>query len=143
MREAIGSSFLFTVVVVLVGAMIVLFVGNISYNKVYRVKNRIIEIIEKHAGYTAAAQDEINQDLAGIGYRVNYNKATCKARANATIVHGENSSGYRYCIYLYRDIKGFYYGVTTFIHFDIPLIGNYLEFPVYGETKKIYSTIQG
>ena len=47
---------------------------------------------------------------------------------------------YNYCVYEYADNikKGRYYGVTVFINFDIPLVGNYINIPVYGETRIIY-----
>lgn len=31
--------------------------------------------------------------------------------------------------------KGKYYGVVTYIYFDIPIVGSTVEIPVYGETK--------
>ena len=34
-----------------------------------------------------------------------------------------------------EDPNGNYYVVVTFIHFEFPVIGDILTFPVYGETK--------
>lgn len=142
MKEAIGTSFVFNLVMIFVGVFIALYVGSIAYTKGYKVKNRIIDIIEKHDGYTMDAVDEIDANLAEIGYQINLNQA-CEDKVNPednqSPIKSLNQNGnYKYCVYEFKTSKGMYYGVTTFIHFDIPLIGQFLEFPVYGETRIIF-----
>ena len=34
--------------------------------------------------------------------------------------------------------KGEYYGVTVYVHFDIPIVGYFLNFPLYGETRILF-----
>lgn len=153
MRDAIGNTFIINLLMVFIGVMSALLVGSVSYSKAFKVKNRIIYTIEKYGGWNVEADDynvvqaEIEANLKVIGYPLvvsNPFVGGCPNKAGAKIVYGGHSNGgaarntYHYCVYEYQSDKGRYYGVTTFMHFDIPLIGNYLEFPVTGKTKALY-----
>lgn len=133
MKEAIGTSMVFNLVMIFVAVFIALLVGSISYSKGFKVRNRIIDIIQQHEGYTEEAKEEIDQNLADIGYRIVDKE--CKVRENASSIA---ESDYRYCLYEYTTSRGEYYGVTVFIHFDIPLIGDFIEIPLYGETGILF-----
>jgi len=130
MKESLGTSMVFTLIMVFVGVFIALFVGSIAYSKGFKVRNRIIDIVQKHEGYTDEAKEEIDENLASIGYRI-VDKPCSRAENIST-------SDYRYCLYRYNTNKGNYYGVEVFIHFDIPLIGDFIEIPIYGETRLVY-----
>ncbi len=134
MKEAIGTSMIFNLVMLFVGVFIALYVGTIAYSKGFKVRNRLIDIIEKYETYNDSARQEIEENLSSIGYQIVDRE--CPSRDNA--VNVDNDSNYRYCIYRYTTTKGDYYGVTVFIHFDLPLIGNFLEFPLYGETRILF-----
>lgn len=141
MKEAIGTSFVFNLVMIFVGVFIALYVGSIAYTKGYKVKNRIIDIIEKHDGYTDLAREEIDANLAEIGYQIV--DKDCKIIENFDKLETDD---YHYCVYESnyensdeKNSKGKYYKVTVFIHFDIPLIGQFLEFPISGETRLIFN----
>lgn len=76
MKEAIGTSYVFTLVMTFVGILIAMFVGSIAYTKGFKVRNKIIDIIDKEQGYTlraGGAKDQIDQSLAKIGYLRNRN----------------------------------------------------------------------
>ncbi len=145
MREAIGEALLLNLIIGIVIVVALMFIGSISYSKAFKLKNRIINIIEEHHGYTADAIDEINAILSDVGYQVSNGISGCVEKKNnaqtSTKLHPNeyNTKGYNYCVVLYNDAKGkAYYGVTTFMKFELPIIGDtlgILEFPVYGETK--------
>jgi len=144
MREAIGNTFIVNLLLIFIAVMSALLIGSIGYSKAFKVKNRIIYILEKYEGYTAVAQTEINASLRDIGYPIAANNRQCPSPAAMgadRTVYGGSPAGmdYHYCIYEYENIgtqgKGHYYGVITFMHFDIPLIGNYLQFQVRGKTR--------
>jgi len=141
MRESMSNSIIFNIIITFVGIVIALLIGSLSYSKAFKVKNRIIEIIEKHEKYDITVRQEIDEMLSSIGYRVASNgKQNCPTKTGATIINVFSSS-YRYCIYQYDtgiNGRGRYYGVLAYMYFDIPVIGDRLEFPVYGETKIIY-----
>lgn len=133
MKEAIGTSFVFTLIMTFVGILIFMFVSSIAYTKGFKVRNKIIDLIERHEGYTDEAVAEIDENLSSIGYRIV--KKECKPkRGNQPI----KKSDYNYCVYEYDVEKGKYYGVTVFIHFDIPLIGDFVEIPLYGESRLVF-----
>lgn len=155
MKEAIGNAALFYIIITFVVILIMFFVGSLSYSKAYKVKNKIVEEIEKEGevpgtnpeGAYGRAEDEIKKWLkaggekgTGIGYR--QNTGGLNERINCR--DGEavnNNSDYQYCVYRIhtctegREGKcGVYYRVTTYMFFDIPVIGDLLRIPVTGET---------
>ena len=144
MREAIGNAFIFNIVIVFVIIVMMLLVGSLAYTKAFKVKNRIVNVIEKNDGFTLDAIEEIRRDLSSIGYRISFNSKSCKNRDDVAPIYGGNNNGdYHYCVYEYDTQRGKYYHVKTFMHFDIPIIGGFIEFPVSGETRIIYEELDG
>ena len=164
MREAIGSAFIVNLILVFIGVISALLVGSISYSKAYKIKDRIVYVIEKYDGYTTCdmndsksmcAQKEIDKQLKSIGYKVGtgstFNCETILQRRYGSnyktenLVHGADLgyNQYNYCVYKnkYDSSPGDYYTVITFMEFDIPLIGGLLKFPISGETSLIYEPI--
>ena len=138
MRESIGHALLLFLIVTFIGVIGLVFAESINYSKAYKLKNRIVNIIEEHGGYTTSAQEEINEILSDVGYQVNRGNPKCQRRSGAIDVYPTafRKGGFNYCVVKYDDSKGReYYGVTTFMKFDFPFVGGFMEFPVYGETK--------
>lgn len=159
MRESLGGSMLLNLVIIFAGLVIVFFIGILSYSKAYRVKNRIIEIIEKYGTYekidtstnTNAVTAELNEDLKAVGYETSLSKKcnTIRSRLinekyDAGLSQNLNKSyGYNYCVFEVNkstNSTGKYYVVVTFINFQVPIIGDFLTLPVYGETKILNKT---
>lgn len=150
MREALGSSLLLNIVVFFVGIVIIFFIGTLSYSKAYRVKNRIIEIIEKYGIYEDGAKSEINQTLANAGYNISANDLCSSSRVQRhlidevglefdsdSVISNLNDQSFNYCVFeaTNKTSNGRYYIIVTFVHFEFPLIGDIINIPVYGETK--------
>lgn len=140
MRQAVGSAFILNLVIVFITLMMLVFVGTISYSKAYKTKNRIINIIEDNKGYNESSIDEIETFMANTGYQISTTSNCTKVKPEGSSeVYPTSSfkSGYRYCIFENKasNDNGVYYTVVTFMKFDFPVIGNYIEFPVKGETK--------
>lgn len=141
MKEAIGSSFVFTLVITFTGILIVMYVSSIAYTKGFKVRNKIIDIIDRNGGYTTTAKDDIEKDLSSIGYKIV--QSTCSTRTKGNKSYSSIAqSDYNYCVYEYEEEKGKYYGVTVFLSIDIPLLGNSVSIPIYGESKLIYTKDQ-
>ena len=145
MRSAIGNSMLLNIVIIIVSAVIIIFVSVLSYSKAYRVKNRIIEIIEKNETFEKLdesgnnlTESEINQFLHDSGYKTGkYNKCTevfkNKDMEGINIVH---NGDYNYCVGERTTTDGAtYYVVVTFVEFNFPIVGGIGQIPVSGETK--------
>ena len=140
MRQAVGNAFILNLVIVFITLMMLVFVGSISYSKAYKTKNRIINIIENNKGYNESSIDEIENFMADTGYQISTTSDCTKvapAKGSAVYLTSSFKSGYRYCIFENKTSNndGVYYTVVTFMKFDFPVIGNYIEFPVKGETK--------
>ena len=152
MREAIGTTYVLNFIIVFFALFIFIFIGTLSYTKAFKVKNKIIDIIENHDGDIEASlglnmdvENEINSKLNEIGYRISNNQ-TCETDgrfSDASPINKRGTSTYRYCLYKFTTDRGNYYGVVSYIYFEIPIIGVKLEFPVYGETKVFTELTKG
>lgn len=166
MKESIGQAFLVNLILIFFLVLILMLLGSINYSKAYKVKNRIITILEKHgtdvesgSGLSDEVKKEINVNLKKAGYAHSKNAIDCnKYTDGGTLLYPENVAGlqYDYCVIKKDASTGSYptptgttetyqgaryYKVITFMEFDVPLIGGYLKFPVQGETKLIYEVI--
>lgn len=171
MRESIGSAMLLNIVIVIIGVISAFLISSIAYSKAFKAKNRIISVIEEYNGacdfsdFQDGCANKIEAVLSNMGYSSNISKE-CERAANdgddnsniidvLRVYSGEG--GHKYCVYKYTlcdytRVNGnrkcsdksniqTYYKVITFMHFDIPVIGQFLEFPVSGETKTFYETL--
>lgn len=148
MKESIGNAFVFGLFITFAFLLMFMLSAAINYSRANKIKNKILNHIasvaelETNSGSyldTDSLSKLVNDDLAKIGYRANtggWNQNKCKKRNGAEVINSQ--SDYHYCVYAFQTDKGYYYGVTTFMYFDIPVIGATLEFPVYGETRVIY-----
>lgn len=162
MKAATGNAMLMNIIIVFLVVVMALLVTSISYTKAFRVKNRIIDIIEYHNG-DFSKQDitnDINESLSSIGYRYNRGQQCPSVEELLKKNNGEIdnvcrienvSSDYLICVYAVgvdpsnncKPLKnaghrGVYYKVIAYMYFDIPVIGEYINIPVYGETKILY-----
>ena len=153
MKEAIANAGVFNLIIIFVIVLLAFFIGSLSYSKAFKVKNKIIEEIEKDQGYTIgtnnSTESRVEEWIGNIGYRVNTGNS--RNTVNCPTVTGNggeqgklvNTDGdYQYCVYEFdtctaRSDKakcGKYYRVTAYMYFDIPIISGLLKIPVSGET---------
>lgn len=156
MNESVGNAFLFNLVITFIIILLAFFVGSMSYSKASKVKNKIIEEIEKQGEYDNAderltgkkiyeqAEDEIVNWLgtSGVGYKPNNNPGqqnSCPDSYGDGVLINQTTK-YEYCIYLHNTCTnnskkcGEYFTVITYMYFDIPIIQELLKFQVKGET---------
>ena len=153
MKEAIGNSFLMTLAIVFSFLIMALIIGIMAYTKAYKVKNKIIGVIEKYNGYTSETEDDIYQDLREMGYQTNADDRTCpKLDLNmdqydydntVKLVHDIEPGRFEYCLYQVATSRGYYYHTIVFTHFDVPVLGQWLVFQVKGDSQIIYSNFDG
>lgn len=139
MKEAVGNAMIFNIITTVLVLIILFLTASLSYSKAFRVKNNIINHIEKANTYNPTVRAAIDAQLRDIGYRVNKGNNNCvPKKANGQVLTPSSAGTYRYCVIRYSTSKGDYYAVTAYMYFDIPIISSLLEFPVYGESKVIY-----
>ena len=150
MKEAIANVGVFNLIIIFVIILMSFFIGSLGYSKAFKVKNKIVNEIEKEGSYEAA-KDSIEQWLHVIGYRMYTGfepKKGCPA-ADKNNAHLVNQNGdYQYCVYevnscteefyegktsLHKCSK--YYKVIAYMYFDVPIVSDLIKIPVKGETK--------
>ena len=153
MRESIGGGWMLGLVVVFIAIFSGYLAVSINYTKAFKVKNRIINLIEENEGFrgcTGTIDNCINtnrniptewkvyQYLQQIGYS---SSVTC---ASEDSTNGTNSTqDYGYCVKKVCAGSGAYYKVKTFIKLELPIINLNIKVPISGETKVLYYTNDG
>lgn len=161
MREAIGGTWLFNIVIF----FILLFAGymclSINYSKAFNVKDKIINEIERNGGISFGdtrkdpALQNINEYINKVGYR---NTGSCEGYEYGCNRDGVcstviSSTNYSYCISEKKakdNYKGAaptefiyisYYKVKVFYQLDLPVIRTAFQFNVKGDTKLLYNSV--
>ena len=156
MKESIGNAFVFGIFITFAFLLMLILTVSINYSRASKIKDRILVKVQAYAEANSTIdadgtfgkidfgdadfEEDIRNELRSLGYRRNaggYHQNDCPDRNGAEPMNPD--SEYRYCIYAYETSRGYYYGVTTYMYFDIPVIGTTLEFPIYGETRIIYN----
>ena len=63
MKDAVGGSLLLNIVVIFTSIVILFFAGIMAYSKAYKIKNRIIEVIERYETYDDTVEPKLEEDL--------------------------------------------------------------------------------
>ena len=144
MRDAFGGAFSIKLMLVFLMLYISFICVALNYARAFRVKNRIINIIEQNEGYgydssnDAKINQEINAYLGSTGYHVNYSDLGNDFSSCGSDFIGF-SEGHGYCIVEKRSGSDKYYLVETYMLFRIPIIDTFtgINFPirVQGETR--------
>ncbi len=150
MKEAVGSYFLTGIVI----TFIVLFTGylclSINMNKAYKVKNEVINIIQKNNGLNDDAMNDILDYMNRVGYRTTGNCEIDEKDGFGYDITGNRSDNNAViCVkrrYLEYDAGKVseqfpptaYYQVKVFFAVDLPIVRNVFTFGLRGSTKKLF-----
>lgn len=143
MREAFGGAFTIKLMLIFLAIYIAFIAVALNYAKAFRVKNKIIDIIEQNEGIDSyidtkegSVIGDINSYLNTVSYYVNL--------ANIKNNNTENINCYDrgYCIEettapVSDGITSKYYKVTTYININFPFFKLNFNIPITGETRKI------
>ncbi len=163
MKDAVGSTMLVYIVIIVVGIVGAILIASNMYTSAYKAKNNIISAIDRYYmvnsdnGRTCfddnTCANSIASTLKNMGYHLNEsdlcnNKILTKVSKNAEAVDGvetiqvyANSSNNGYCVYKTSlSSSEYYYTIVTFSHLNINLlgIGSLFSTPVYGQTRTYY-----
>lgn len=166
MKESIGNAFVSGLVIMFLFLTILILTFAINYSRANKIKNKILNYVANYAEKNSTVDQDgnmvpidiendssfsqkIDEELADVGYRRNdggFDQNRCTKDNGKDEGYDSElkkvlnpNSQYHYCIYSYKTDKGYYYGVETFMYFDIPIIGKTIEIPLYGETRVIYN----
>lgn len=157
MREAIGGTWLFNIVIFFV----ILFTGyiclSINHTKAFNVKDDVVKIIERENGFDKNLNDvdETNEiiksivsSLKKVGYR---SVSSCPNADGGSIWYGFDREGRRsdrdasVCIRKVNvnnavgELDVSYYQVIVFYQLDLPIFNSLFKFSVKGDTKLLYN----
>ncbi len=114
MRESIGGTMLFWIVLFFMSIFITFMASVIRYARVYKIKNSMISYIEKNEG--VYSKEEFESELTDLGYPVDGKYVICK-------YHPTSSGGY--------------YFIKLYASFEVPIVGWSLDVVIKGETSQI------
>ncbi len=135
MKDSVGSTVLMKIFVIFMVVYIILMASILNYTKTFRIKNQIINIINRHGDYNSAARQEIS----------NYIEKS-SMYMECSLLDGNNDFGSdpdnKKCEikeYQMTDAAGGrYYKVKVYVTFMFPLTKRTLQIPITGETKRLY-----
>lgn len=149
MKEAIGGSWIFGIVI----AFVAFFAGYVSlslnYSKIYRVKDEVIILLQNYNGINDESIEAIKKYINDVGYR---NYGDCEVgltQRNECIIGLDSRAGtpysrkvedVNYCIEKKptKDNSA-YYQVTLFFKVDLPIVRKMFDINVQGETSVMVS----
>ncbi len=149
MRDSVGGTFMIYVLIIFLSVYIVFVAVAFNYARAFRVKNKVLDIIEQNEGIqemensnnlqgiTSGVFGQINDYLQSISYRVNdIGESNCKGydyinedRGYCIAKIDQNSS--------IDGITSSYYKVRTFAYIEFPFLKLKFTIPVNGETRRI------
>ena len=149
MRETVGNTFIFKLIIVFTLLFSAFLALAISYNKVFRMKNQVISIIENYEGINDNTLSIINNYLDANGYKTQGECPDGFSGAkdfSGTFESASSEEKYYYCIKesnvqvrdenkynKYRKI----YNLIIFYKFNLPMLGDFITFKIEGQTKTI------
>lgn len=149
MNKSISGLWLFSIVIVFMMLLIAYVAISINYSNAYKLKTNLVTKLEQYDGWNNTAKKEMEELMSSSGYR---QTGFCKIPNDNSKYIGvldghitDNPSGRQnYCIS--RTMRPgqnggedkYYYEVTIFLGFNLPVLGDIYTFKVSGETGAIY-----
>lgn len=150
MKESVATSYSFKMVLIFTFLFAAFLALAITYNKVFKVKNETISILEKYEGVTEKSLGIVNNYLKNSGYT---EKGSCetnefgvKSLDNPKYEKANANEKYYYCLSYYcKNVKSckltkderIFYDIKLFFKFNLPYVGDLITFDITGETKEI------
>lgn len=142
MREAIGGTWLFGLVITFIVFFASFLAISINYSKAFNVKNNIVDLISKYEGNNCNARKKMGEYLSKVGYLVT---GKCEDGATGYDLNGtkvDNGKAY-FCIKKSdtlgsTSIKKDYYTASIFFRIDLPIVGDLTKLTIKGDTEAIY-----
>ena len=154
MRDAVGSTWIFSLVISFTLIFAGFLVLALSYAKAYKVKNEMTSMIEKYEGLTIndslnnrGSVQIINQYLQNSGYKA---KGNCQIGDYAAddlslntlveVTSGNSSDQFYYCISTNTDREKCttLFKITVFYDFNLPVLGQLRKYSITGQTNEIF-----
>lgn len=149
MRQTIGATWVLQLMIVFILLFVGFIVLTLNYSRTVKIKNEMIDMIEKYEGLNEQSIELVNNYLIYTNYNV---EGVCVSDDNETGVYGaydltstelepaRTGERYYYCIKKYRGTNtSNYYQITIFYKFNLPVIGDTSSFTIKGSTSNFQS----
>lgn len=142
MNESISNALVFMIVIIVIGICSTIVFFSLGYSKTYKIKSKVIDIIEKNGTYNdTTVRTEIEDYLKTASYSSSTNKTGESCPKMDGLSAKNTLKNYRFCIYEHTTIKGNYYTVRVYMSYNLPVIGDFikLRYHITGDTRVIFS----
>lgn len=146
MRDAFGGAFSIKLMLIFLILYVSFICVALNYARAFRVKNRIINIVEQYEGYDGANQTVIdgliNGYLIDAGYKIFYEQTidprNGKSVSSCLSSDAGFATGQGYCVKrASKPGAPEYYLVETYMSFTLPILNVNLPIAIKGETRVI------
>lgn len=145
MKDAFGSAFIIKLLLVFMVVFVCFMTVAVNFAKVFRVKNTVINILERYSGEETDDQinERIDSYLRKIGYDYSKNTNVTNDCNNQKKVLSVKDKAYSrsesICVIPLGDDDNTYYKVTAYIVLDFPLFHFGTVMPISGESSTVVS----
>lgn len=158
MRESIGSTWVFQLVLIFILIFVAYLTISINYSKTFKLKNEVLSIIERNEGLTEGnrggmgivnnylqTQNYNGRGSCEVGYYGAKTLSGTNMNTDFDFISSPTSTKYYYCVkkvsgYYSSKPKRSYYRIRLFIDYDLPVIGKIFTFTADGQTSEIEAT---
>lgn len=150
MREAMGGTWLFSIVLIFIVLFASFLAISINYSRAFSVKNEILNYIERNQGFTyshdrtynctdSSTQCQIQKYLKATSYWISdATNIKCPDVFNTVYGRRTYAKDGGYCVKRTCTSGGYYYTVSTFVRIELPLVRSSFNVPITGQTMNIY-----
>ena len=142
MREAIGGTWLFGLVITFIVFFASFLAVSINYSKAFNVKNNVVDLVTKYEGNNPCARKHIASYLRTTGYLVT---GKCPDNYVGYDINGNKTSINKAYFCLSNDTTDYsanldkkFYRTIIFFRINLPMFGNIMTYRIKGETESIY-----
>lgn len=143
MRDAFGSTFMFKLIIIFIVFYVSFMTIAVSYAKVFRIKNEVINILEQYqfdsnnlSEWNNIVNGKVDPYLSSFGYKYTDNETI---RENCTKKGGKLSNNGVCVVRNDLDTKGrsVYYNVVVYLVISFPVFSQDFVVPITGESATI------
>ena len=150
MRESIGSTWTFAIIMIFTLIFSGFLVLALAYSKAYKLKNEMTTIIEKYEGITITDEKNNMGSLNILNTYLNNSRYTVKGFCedgdygvnleDESLQLAQSNQKYSYCISKKTNCSTNYtiFTITVFYDFNLPVIGHLANYRISGQTNEIY-----
>lgn len=154
MRETMGGTWVLQLMIIFILMFAAFIILTLNYSKAVKLKNEVIDMIEKYEGLNSQSISLVSGYLLYNGYSatgvcVNDGENStgvygADSLSGSTLVDASVGTKYYYCVKKYTgDNNTNYYQVTIFYKFNLPIIGQAGGFSIKGTTGNFYAYDDG